>query len=99
MFPPESFDIPSEGECSDFSLNLLSEGRKTDLSHVTTCSAFWVYRYCIQYLLEFISDKCPLPPKPGFGVWMSEGLSGGSSAGLTLERYGQLAVFAIQPAG
>ena len=39
-----------------FYLNLLSEGR-TDLSHVTTCSVFWAYRYCIQYLLELISDK------------------------------------------
>ena len=31
--------------------------------------------------------SCPLPPKPGFGVRVWEGLSGGCSAGLTLKRY------------
>ena len=42
---------------------------------------------------------CPLPPKPGFGVWVWEGLSGGCRAGLTLERCSQLAAFPIQPVG
>ena len=42
--------------------------------------------------------SCSLPPKPGFGVSLWEGLSGGSRAGLTLERCSQLtAFFAIQP--
>ena len=41
--------------------------------------------------------SCPLPLKPGFGVWVWEGLPDGCRAGLTLERCSHLAVFATQP--
>ena len=57
--------------------------------------------YLCHSLLAFFDShiSCPLPPKPGFGVWVWEGLSGGSRAGLTLERCSQLAAFAIRPVG
>ena len=45
------------------------------------------------------TTSCPLPPKPGFGVWVWEGLSGGSRAGITLKGCSQLAAFAIRPVG
>ena len=35
---------------------------------------------------SILLHSCPLPPKPGFGVQVWEGLSGECRTGLTLER-------------
>ena len=51
------------------------------------------------YIHSSTHTSSPLPPKPGFGVWVWEGLSGGCRARLNLERCSQLAAFVIRRVG
>ena len=70
------------------------------------CANDLIILYSLGFFFFFCSEKnpvypisCPLPPKPAFGVWVWECLSGGCRTGITLKRCSQLAAFAIQPVG
>ena len=58
-----------------------------------------LYVMTIHTYIQVVRSRAPLPPKPGSGVCVWEGLSGGCRAGHTLIRWSQMTASAIQPVG